>query len=105
MAAKEASDEERVYPLARLSQAIAKSLEPLTTEVAALRGELVRMRTEKKAAPVALPMDPVRVCDLESTLKAKGLWDCGEQRCRDCSVDQNLFCMDDKGVGPKKGGD
>ena len=104
MSVKKVEDEDRPYPLARLSQVIAKALEPLTQAVAALRLELTvftGLLNEKSKAT----LDPLKVVDLETAIRAKGKWECGEQHCRQCSVDQNLHCLQEQGVGPKKGGD
>lgn len=97
---KDKDDDDRLYPLARLSEAIRQAMEPAVREISQLKMELTvftGLLNERRNEP----LDPLKVKDLESAIRAAGLWECEDLHCRNCSVEQNLACMKEKGIGPK----
>lgn len=79
-------------PLEELTKAIERGFRPLMAAIARLEHKCDQLIEQgQKPGPSAAPQPEV-VFDMETAIKDKGLWECGELHCRGCPSNQNLAC-------------
>lgn len=89
-------DPETEFPLAQLGLTIRRANEPLVRVIQELNNLL-----RAGVSGVSVSRDPVRVYDMESAIKEAKKWECGDLHCRECTIDQNVYCIQRYGVLPK----